>query len=684
MIALLALLLVAAEPLPYSCGPYLLLPGARQMTIVVDHVLPITAELVYGLEIGDGKKSVMHAAAQRHHVFTLDGLQPDSRYWYEVRTGTELASGRRSFRTLPAKPDSYEVIVLGDVRSLPQRWHAVSQRIFQDESDALFVIGTGDYPSDGSKYALWRKQFFEPARSLLASKPMWPAIGNHENTRRHDDLTRPEASRYFSLFELPGNERWYRVDYHMMTLLIVDSNSRLSPEHEQYKWLRKQLRSERKRFTLVAFHHAPFSSGPHASIHSDATPKEWPIDEGRRFLVPLFEMYDVDVVLNGHDHLYERSVKNGIPYIVTGGGGAPLYKINSSPNPYQVVAKSTNHYVRLKVAKDGIDLKAIDTSGEVFDSARFVPNAGSLARRAHHVRERVKKSIVVGKTMLAKQTMPFTVSNPLDHEMALRITMKEGERASEEVLVKLAPGASKVIEVALAPPMSPAPKPWEGFRICQLNVAVSSQDEALPIDFQFSRRIELSVPQYELKSLTNVTVDGVATEWANVPAMRVGVKQPVPRGGEHYSGAEDLEADLRLAVSDAMLHLFVDVRDPNIVDDGKGSFFVNDSCNLVLQAPRGQRQLAAPTIIAFSASGRANNKAVHQVKRWDGGYSIEASIPLEGTPFAQQNNGSLEAQFEVVLVDRDPNQGPSLHRLWTNHLRANVADYGTLRWSRPR
>ena len=684
MITILAFLLFTAEPLPYACGPYLLLPGVEQMTIVIDHSLPIAAELVYGVEGGESEKRVVHTAIQRHHVFKLDGLQPGSQYWYEVRTGTELASGRRSFHTLPAKPDSYEVIVLGDVRSLPQRWHAVSQRVYQDEPSALFVIGTGDYPSDGSKYTLWRKQFFEPARNLLASKPMWPAIGNHEKTRRHDDLTRPEASRYFSLFELPGNERWYRVDYHLMTLLVVDSNSRLSPDHEQYKWLRKQLRSERKRFTLVAFHHAPFSSGPHASIHPDATPKEWPIDEGRRFLVPLFEMYDVDVVLNGHDHIYERSEKNGIPYIVTGGGGAPLYKINSSPNPYQVVAKSTNHYVRLKVAKDGIDLKAIDTSGETIDSARFTPNAKNLTRRAHHVHERVKNSIVAGQPNLAKQTLPCTINNPLDHEMALRIMLKEAEQTSEEVLVTLAPGASKVIEIALAPSVSPAPKPWQGFRFCQLMATVSSQDEALPIDFSFKQRIELSVPQYELQSLANVTVDGDATEWKGVPAMRIGVKQPVPRGSNQYSGAEDLEADLRLAVSDALLHLFVEVRDPDIVDNGKDSFFLSDSCNLVLQAPRWQRQLAAPTIIAFGASGRTNHKAVHQVKRWNGGYSIEASIPLDGTPFAKQNNGPLEAQFEIVLVDQDPGQSPSLHRLWTNHLRANVADYGTLRWSRMR
>lgn len=682
MIALLALLLFVAEPLPYACGPYLLLPGVEQMTIVVDHSLPIAAELVYGIEGEDGVQRVVHATVQRHHVFKLSDLRPGTRYWYEVRTGTELASGKRNFRTLPAKPDSYEVVVLGDVRSLPQRWHAVSQRIFEHERDALFVIGTGDYPSDGSKYAQWRKQFFEPARNLLASKPMWPAIGNHENTRRHDDLTRPEASRYFSLFELPGNERWYRVDYHLMTLLVVDSNSRLSPEHEQYKWLRQQLRTERKRYTLVAFHHAPFSSGPHASIHPDATPKEWPIDEGRRFLVPLFEMYSVDVVLNGHDHIYERSEKNGIPYIVTGGGGAPLYKINSSPNPYQVVAKSTNHYVRLEVSKDGIDLKAIDTAGEVIDSVRFAPNDDSLARRTHHVSERVKKNVVVGRPLLAKQTLPCTFRNPLDHEMTLRISIQEGERTSEEVVVELPPGASKAVEVALAPPVSPAPKPWESFRGGDLKVAVVSQEEALPIDFQFTQRIELSVPHYELKNLANVQVDGVATEWVGVPAMRIGAKQPVPRGRKHYSGPDDFEADLRLAVSETMLHLFVDVRDPDFVDNGKDSLFLSDSCNLVLQAPRWQRQAAVPTIIAFGASGRTNSKAVYQVKRRDGGYSIEASIPLAGTPFAQRNNGPLEAQFEVVLVDQDPGQSPSLHRLWTNHLRANVADYGSLRWFR--
>lgn len=679
MLPLLALLLFLAEPLPYACGPYLLLPGVEQMTVVIDHHLPITAELVYGIDNEDDEQRVVHKAVQRHHVFSLTNLRPGTRYWYEVRTSEQLASGKRSFRTLPAKPDSYEVIVLGDVRSLPQRWHAVSQQIYKNEADALFVIGTGDYPADGTNYAMWRKQFFEPARNLLATKPMWPAIGNHEATRRHDDLTRPEASQYFSLFELPGNERWYRVDYHLMTLLILDSNSRLSPDHEQYKWLRQQLRSERKRFTLVAFHHAPYSSGPHASLHPDATPKEWPLDQGRRFLVPLFEMYGVDLVLNGHDHIYERSLKNGIPYVVTGGGGAPLYKINSSPNPYQIVARSTNHYVRLHVAKHGIALNAVDTAGVVFDWATFAPKPDNLARRAHHVRARVKKSVKIGKPQLAKQTLPCTVHNPLDHAIKLQILMQEGAWTSESLTVELQPAASKTIGVALAPPATPAVKPWQAYRFGTLSVSVLGQAEALPIDFTFTHRIELDVPRYDLKTIDNVQVDAVATEWQDIPAIRIGPNQPVPRGRKHFSGADDLEADLRLAVSKTMLHVFVDVRDPDFVDNGKDSYFLSDSFNLVLQAPPWQPQAAVPTIFAFGASGRATPNVPHRVVRRDGGYSIEASIPLAALPFAKRNEGPLEAQFEVVLVDQDPGQGPSLHRLWTNHLRANVADYGSLR-----
>ncbi len=353
---------------PYSCGPFLLQPGSTQMTVVIDHEHPVAATLTYrpgGSR--EREQKLRHAEPQRHHIFNLEGLKPDTEYSYRVKSGRDFDSGKLLFHTLPEAPTQYRLIALGDVRSRPHIWKRVSERIFSMEKDALFIIGTGDYPADGRKYHQWIEQFFNPGRNLLGRLPIWPAIGNHERTRRNGDQQKEEESHFFSLFELPGNERWYRVDYGFTTLLIIDSNSSMEPGLEQYEWLRAQLRSERKRFTLVAFHHAPLTSGPHGRLNPDGTPREWPIDQGQRFLVPLFEMYGVDLVLTGHDHIYERSKKNGVYYVVTGGGGAPLYKLNSVENPYQQVAVSVNHYVALDFDNTAITLTAIDVDGNIID-----------------------------------------------------------------------------------------------------------------------------------------------------------------------------------------------------------------------------------------------------------------------------------------------------------------------------
>ena len=97
--------------------------------------------------------------------------------------------------------------------------------------------------------------FFSPARDLLGRVPFWPAIGNHERTRQFVTVPptaeQAERSHYFSLFELPGNEHWYRVDDQYLTLLIIDSNSQLAPGFEQYDWLHEQLRPSRNRYTVA-------------------------------------------------------------------------------------------------------------------------------------------------------------------------------------------------------------------------------------------------------------------------------------------------------------------------------------------------------------------------------------------------------------------------------------------------
>jgi hypothetical protein len=71
-----------------------------------------------------------------------------------------MDSGEREFYTLPESPEAYGFLALGDVHSLPDVWHKVSQRIYENESDALFIVGSGDDPADGSQYDQWIDQFF--------------------------------------------------------------------------------------------------------------------------------------------------------------------------------------------------------------------------------------------------------------------------------------------------------------------------------------------------------------------------------------------------------------------------------------------------------------------------------------------------------------------------------------------
>ncbi len=662
---------------PFSCGPFLLRPGTHTMTIVVDHHSLVPAELHYGIAGQAELGRVRHAAARRHHVFALVDLQPGTRYWYEVSAGSKLASGRHHFRTLPNQPASYRLIVLGDVRTLPSRWGAIATRVLRDEHDALSIIGTGDYPSNGRNYGQWVREFFAPARDLLAELPIWPVIGNHELTRPHDDLTGPELSKFFSLFELPGNERWYRVDGYLHTLLILDSNSHMGPGTQQYAWLRKQLRSERRRFTLVAFHHAPYTSGPHGTTLPDGTAREWPIDEARRFLVPLFEMYGVDLVLNGHDHMYERSTKAGIPYVVTGGGGAPLYRINSVPNPYQIKAASVHHYVRLNFAPGGIDLTTIDVAGKIIDRARFAVRADNLARRRHFIQARIKAGFVARRASSKPGTVELTITNPLTQTLSTEFVA--GNRAPVSLVLKA--GASNRLEIPFAKlARAAARKPWDPPMRIGIRASAKGRDAALALDFRWRGRLPLDEAVYPVTTLTANDVDGKDEEWGQVPPVALTDQAFMPIGRGNYHGDDDASANLRIARTKTHLLLYVKVRDDSVQDDGTQWLRTADSLHLLFSNAQGS--LPRVQTLALGAGGRAlwNGRAVGAIQcvaiRTTQGYAIEAAIPLTvlGTT-------GLPQRFDLVLIDQDAKErGPTLLRLYARSPFArDTRAFGTLR-----
>jgi len=132
-------------------------------------------------------------------------------------------------------------------------------------------------------------------------------LGNH-------DLYSEQGQAYFDYFLLPGNERYYEFVWapvHFFCLNSTDSEpDGVGRSSAQAAWLQEQLALSTSSWQVVYFHLPPYSSGYHGSIDW----MRWP-----------FADWGADVVLSGHDHLYERLEMDGIPYVINGLGGGPIY-----------------------------------------------------------------------------------------------------------------------------------------------------------------------------------------------------------------------------------------------------------------------------------------------------------------------------------------------------------------------
>ncbi len=285
------------------------------------------------------------------HEVALRGLRPDTRYFYRISSGGEV-SRAYSFRTAPEGFRGFRFAVYGDTRSQPQEHAKVAAAVLR--ASPRFVLHTGDLVAVGTDYAQWGEQFFTPAAPLMARIPVFPCLGNHERN----------ASWYYDFFSLPagGGEReeeWYSFDFGNAHFTVLDTETKFGPGSAQYAWLEQDLASARQEWKFVMFHRPVCSSGAHGGQENPAL---------GQYLAPLFEKYDVDVVFNGHDHIYERSYRNGVYYIVAGGGGAPLYEVDQTPNPYQQRAAKRYHFCTVEISWKVAILQARDAEGRVFDT----------------------------------------------------------------------------------------------------------------------------------------------------------------------------------------------------------------------------------------------------------------------------------------------------------------------------
>ncbi len=306
--------------------------------------------------------TVQSQADATFHELTVRGLIAARRYRYEVSgAGIEPSTGH--FSTAPEGFAPFRFVIYGDTRSHAGAHTAIINALVNEGAD--WALHTGDLVEDGRDEELWQ-EFFDIERSLLRNTPLVSVIGNHEIVSPTTSGT-DRYRRYVHCDQSsPSPELNYDFHWANVHVVLVNAYDDFN-DPAQHDWLSSRLASARASadrdhgWVLFATHWGPRSSGPHG--------------DNRHFRIAnvdaLLRRYHVDLAISGHDHLYERGDDNGLRFIVSGGGGASLYRQRST-NDYSRKLIIAHHYVRVDVRQDSLLTTAIRDDGTVLESCTLL------------------------------------------------------------------------------------------------------------------------------------------------------------------------------------------------------------------------------------------------------------------------------------------------------------------------
>ncbi len=351
-----------------SVLPPLLFVASRASALPARQPAAVKGPIIQAVGLNSATISwITQANVQRSHAENVDkpdavqlpvysrmdvtGLEPGRRYNFDLSAGG--LDARVSFKTAAREDDPFMFIAYGDTRTRHDVHKKIADKILAEQPD--FVLHVGDLVANGLKDEDW-DTFFDISRDLLRRVPFFPVLGNHERN----------APVYFKYFVFPnGNGHYYSFDWGNAHFVAINSNEvgRNSEEKEsffqhQMDWLREDLRRNRKALTFAFFHHPLFSAVERRKKAAARLAQR---------IEPVLLEGGVAVAFSGHDHNYQHHVHAGIHYVVTGGGGAPLYDVSPTPET-AVHAEKADNYVRVSVAKDVARLEALDPDGNLLES----------------------------------------------------------------------------------------------------------------------------------------------------------------------------------------------------------------------------------------------------------------------------------------------------------------------------
>ena len=320
----------------------------------------------------------------------IDQLIPNKIYAYRVGN-FHFKSEWHHFKTANNQPIPISFLYVGDAQNyILELWSRVIRNAYKTAPDADFFIHAGDLGDKGHEDIDWNEWF--AAGSFIHSEiPAIAVPGNHEyryldgSVYSQDEVL---SVQWNAQFGFPKNgprgleKTCYYIDYPDLKIIALNSNVAIK---RQAKWLREILKSNDKKWTVVTYHHPVFSA---------STGRDNP--EIRSLWQPIFEEYNIDLALQGHDHSYARGaiyekpvvVKNenhggniiGPVYVVSVSGGK-MYSVNKSGwDEYGATQAKNGERIQLfqhiSIDGDRLTYRSFTATGELFDRFELLKENG--------------------------------------------------------------------------------------------------------------------------------------------------------------------------------------------------------------------------------------------------------------------------------------------------------------------
>ena len=258
----------------------------------------------------------------------------------------------------PKRTGSVKFAVIGDSGRGDQAQTEVAQQLvaWREKLDYDLVVMVGDNIYDRHTPEDYAAKFERPYKPLLdAGVKFQAAIGNHDDA----------AQINYEKFNM-GGRRYYsfrRSDRPLgpitgggVRFFALDSRSFVP---EQLTWLQKELADSTSKWKIVYFHHPIYTSGRYQTGARTL----------RSVLEPFLVAGDVDVVISGHEHFYERILpQRGIAYFVTGAAGSlrpnDIRRTNLTARGFD----TDYSFMLMEVSEGELFFQAISRKGETVDA----------------------------------------------------------------------------------------------------------------------------------------------------------------------------------------------------------------------------------------------------------------------------------------------------------------------------